>query len=124
MKSHLSMKVIKLLFTVLLVSGLIQMTACKSQADKDIEAYLAKNWISVANLALSGDTVPYLTDALELIKGGKMNWTTQGAVYPGTWEYISEKNQIHLFNESSGRVMARLERIYNSNQTLILNNPP
>ena len=122
MKSHLSMRVIKLLFTVLLVSGLIQMTACKSQSNKDKEAFLAKNWISVASIDFPGDTLPYLTDALELKKGGKMNWTMQGEVYPGTWEYISEGNQIHLSNESSNRIMARFKIMNESKQTLVLNN--
>ena len=122
MKNHLTMKGITLLFTVLLVSGLMQMTACKAQSDKDKEAFLAKNWISVASINYPGDTLPYLTDALDLKKGGKMNWTLQGEVYPGTWKYISKGNQIHLFDESSNRNMARFKIINESKQTLVLNN--
>ena len=116
------MKFIKLLFTVLLASGLLQLTVCKSQSDKEKESYLTKTWISVASIGSFSDTLEYLTDALELKKGGKVNWTMQGEVYPGTWKYISKENQIHLFDESSKRNMARFEIIYDSNQTLILKN--
>ena len=112
------MKCPKFLLALLLIATVVP---SKAQSKKEMQILLTKDWVSVASLQFD-DTLHYLTDTLELKKKGEMNWMYGGEVYPGSWKYMGEENEIHLIDNSSKRVMARFQILDRSNQTLILKN--